>query len=158
MSFSAIRVMNRHARINRAEGMKTMTNTEATTTPAAVAEPGAHEAPKKASSTGKAKQAKRAPKLTVGAKKCATPPRAKARKQAATKRATTVPREFSKKAIVLDLLRRKEGATTGDIAKATGWQHHSIRGFISGTLGKKMGLKVESSRNEAGEHSYRIAK
>ena len=45
-----------------------------------------------------------------------------------------------------------------EIAKATDWQNHSIRGFISGQLTKKMGLTVESTKNEAGERTYRIAK
>ena len=63
----------------------------------------------------------------------------------------------AKKAIVLALLRRKEGATTAEIAKSTVWQNHTIRGFISGTLTKKMGMTVESSKNEAGERTYRIA-
>jgi len=69
-----------------------------------------------------------------------------------------VPREFSKKSIVLDLLRRPKGATMAEIAKATDWQNHSIRGFISGNLTKKMGLTVESTKNEAGERTYKIAK
>jgi hypothetical protein len=59
--------------------------------------------------------------------------------------------------IVLELLRRKEGATLAEIAKATDWQNHSIRGFISGTLTKKMGLNVESAKNATGERTYRIA-
>jgi hypothetical protein len=62
----------------------------------------------------------------------------------------------TKKAIVLELLRRKEGATIAKIAKATDWQNHSIRGFISGTVAKKLGLVVESVKNEAGERNYRI--
>jgi hypothetical protein len=41
---------------------------------------------------------------------------------------------------------------------ATGWQAHSVRGFISGSLTKKMGLKVESTKNEAGERRYKITK
>src|SRR5262245_54848818 len=45
---------------------------------------------------------------------------------------------------VLERLRRKEGATIIELAEATDWQNHSIRGFISGTLTKKMGLKGES--------------
>ncbi len=69
-----------------------------------------------------------------------------------------MPREFSKKAIVVDLMQRKDGATMAEIVKATDWQNHSIRGFISGTITKKMGLKVESTKNEAGERTYRIAK
>ena len=67
-----------------------------------------------------------------------------------------VPREFSKKAIVIEMMRSKYGATLAEIAKATDWQFHSIRGFISGSLTKKMGLKVESAKNEAGERAYRI--
>src|SRR5690349_19238457 len=63
----------------------------------------------------------------------------------------------TKKERVLELLRRKEGATIAEIAKATDWQNHSIRGFISGTLTKKMGLAADSVRNEGGERTYRIA-
>ena len=53
-------------------------------------------------------------------------------------------REGSKKAIVLELIRRPDGASLKEIMDATGWQAHSVRGFISGSLGKKMGLTVES--------------
>jgi len=42
-------------------------------------------------------------------------------------------RADTKKAIVLEMLRRKEGATITEIAKATQWQNHTIRGFISRT-------------------------
>ena len=49
-----------------------------------------------------------------------------------------------------------EGATLAEIAKATDWQNHSIRGFISGHVTKKLGLKVESTKSEAGERTYRI--
>ena len=65
-------------------------------------------------------------------------------------------RPGSKKDVVLQLLRLKEGATIAEIAKATEWQNHSIRGFLSGTVSKKMGLAVESVKNEAGERTYRI--
>ena len=58
---------------------------------------------------------------------------------------------------MLELLRRKDGATLAEIAKATDWQNHSIRGFISGTITKKMGLKVESTKNADGERSYKLA-
>jgi hypothetical protein len=40
--------------------------------------------------------------------------------------------------------------------KATGWQPHTVRGFVSGTLGKKMGLTVISTKGENGERSYSI--
>jgi hypothetical protein len=57
---------------------------------------------------------------------------------------------------VLELMKRKEGATLAEIAKVTGWQNHSIRGFVSGHVTKKLGLKVESTKSEAGERTYRI--
>jgi hypothetical protein len=40
--------------------------------------------------------------------------------------------------------------------KATSWQRHSIRGFLSGTVGKKMGLTVESKKAEDGERRYSV--
>jgi hypothetical protein len=89
----------------------------------------------------------------------AAPKKAKATKEAKPKDDATVSneaREGSKKAIVLDMLRRPEGATLADIQSATGWQAHSVRGFISGALGKKMGLTVESFKTDAGRF-YRIA-
>src|SRR5262252_4764242 len=78
---------------------------------------------------------------------------AKKRDKGTAKRKTRSQREAggTKKEIVLELLRRKDGATIADIAKATQWQNHSIRGFISGTVSKKMGLAVEWSANEAKE-------
>ncbi len=84
------------------------------------------------------------------------PKKAKATKAAKTKEGASVPREFSKKAIVLEMLRRKEGASLAEIAKATEWQNHSIRGFISGAIAKKMGLKVESTKQEGGERRYKV--
>jgi len=68
-----------------------------------------------------------------------------------------VTRDGSKKAEVLGLLQRKGGATLTQIMKATGCQAHSVRGFISGTLGKKMRLTVDSIRREDGERVYSIA-
>ena len=67
-------------------------------------------------------------------------------------------REGSKKAIVLDMLKRADGATLKDIMDATDWQAHSVRGFISGSLGKKMGLTVDSFKRPDGVRAYRIAK
>ena len=66
-------------------------------------------------------------------------------------------REGSKKSIILDLLRRKEGATLDDLTNATGWQKHSVHGFLAGQLRKKMGLTVESEKNAEGKRAYRIA-
>lgn len=68
------------------------------------------------------------------------------------------PRDGSKKSVILGLLQEGGGATLTEIMKATGWQAHSVRGFISGNLTKKMGLTVESTKNDAGDRTYRIAR
>jgi hypothetical protein len=126
-----------------------------TTTKPTAATRGAQDAPTPA--TKIARTSKGAPKGKKGARKPGTTKAGKPAEKKDAKHASkgSVPREFSKKAIVLDLMRRKGGATMAEIAKATGWQKHSIRGFISGTLSKKMGLAVESTKNEAGERVYR---
>jgi len=148
-----------------------MTNTEATTDTrtAAVAEHGAHVAPQKATSQRAANQKKGAPKANktkqAAPKKAAKPSTSKraAKKpvQPTSKKVTpaaTETRNGSKKATILELLRRPKGATVTEIAEATNWQHHSIRGLISGTLRKKMGMTVESSKNESGDRRYRTGK
>ena len=56
------------------------------------------------------------------------------------------PRAGTKQALMIEMLRRPEGATVEQIAAATGWQHHTIRGAISGALKKKLGLTVETTR------------
>jgi Protein of unknown function (DUF3489) len=56
------------------------------------------------------------------------------------------PRAGTKQAHMIELLKRPEGATVEQIAAATGWQHHTIRGAISGALKKKLGLTVEATR------------
>lgn len=66
-------------------------------------------------------------------------------------------RDGSKKAVVLALLRREGGATLGEIAKETDWQLHSIRGFLSGQIAKKMGLKIESTKTDGGKRCYHLA-
>ena len=62
-----------------------------------------------------------------------------------------------KKAKVLELVRQPGGATLKQIMAATEWQAHSVRGFISGSLTKKMGLKIESIKREDGERAYVLA-
>jgi hypothetical protein len=95
------------------------------------------------------------PKSRKGATKGSKP--ARARKGAkANREETTEARQGSKKAEVLDLMRRKQGATLAEIMEATGWQPHTVRGFVSGALNKKMGLEVESFRNAEKERAYRI--
>ena len=135
-----------------------------TTQTAAVAEQGAHVAPEKAPSTKGASQKKGAPKGQHAAKGPKTKPAAKkiaktgkkASKPARTKE-TSAPRAESKGAKILALIGRPKGATLTEIMKATDWQAHSVRGFLS-TAAKKHKLNIESAKNEAGERLYRIAK
>lgn len=63
----------------------------------------------------------------------------------------------NKKAEVIALMKRPKGATLAEIVEVTGWQKHTIRGFVS-ILGSKGGQKIESSKNAAGERGYHIAK
>jgi hypothetical protein len=61
----------------------------------------------------------------------------------------------SKQEAVLALLQRPKGATLPEITEATGWQPHSVRGFLSGVVKKKLKLKVES-RKDGGDRTYHI--
>ena len=62
----------------------------------------------------------------------------------------------SKKADIIRLLERAKGATLEELMEATGWQAHSVRGFISGTLGKKLKMKIDSFQTEKGARTYRV--
>jgi len=85
------------------------------------------------------------------------PPKAKALKKApnGAKKAGSA-RDGSKTAKVLDLLKRHEGASMKELLKSTGWQPHSVRGFLSGAIRKKMGMTVTSTKAEDGERTYSI--
>ena len=64
-------------------------------------------------------------------------------------------RPDTKSSIILQLLNQEEGATVTSLAKAVGWQEHSVRGFMSGTLKKKHRLEVMSQIIN-GVRQYRI--
>ena len=87
--------------------------------------------------------------------KKATAPKKRAQGPKTAKSGKTA-RDGSKTAKVLDLLKRPSGATLHELMKATGWQAQSVRGFFSGTVSKKMGLAVTSSKAEDGERSYSV--
>jgi hypothetical protein len=140
-----------------------MTNAEATTTniDATVAQTGATVAPQEPAPRKAATSKKGAPKGHKAAKaakpgKAAGTAKKGAKAAERTKKAGV--RQGSKTAKVLDLLKRPGGATMKELMKATGWQAHSVRGFLSGTLGKKRGLTVMSTKNEGGERSYAVKK
>jgi hypothetical protein len=100
-------------------------------------------APQAANVAPKTKGSRKGAKATDGAPTAATGAKAA--------------REGSKKAKVLELVRQPGGATLKEIMAATDWQAHSVRGFISGSLTKKMGLKIESVKREDGERAYLLA-
>lgn len=66
------------------------------------------------------------------------------------------PARSTKQDRILALLNQRDGATIPDIMRATGWQQHSIRGFLAGTVKKKLGLALTSSKSD-GERRYRVA-
>jgi hypothetical protein len=65
-----------------------------------------------------------------------------------------LPETTSKSETVLHLLRRPAGATITDLMAATSWQRHSVRGFLSGTVRKKLGLNLISDIIDGGERRY----
>ena len=69
---------------------------------------------------------------------------------------TTKPARKTKSETIIKLLQRNNGESIAELAKATNWQHHSIHGFISGTLRKKRGLDVVSVRHANKAVRYKI--
>ncbi len=95
----------------------------------------------------------------------AAPPEAPAKKKATRAKKAPAAKEASepkgaragsKTETILALMKQPGGTTLKAIMDATQWQAHSVRGFISGTLGKKMGLTVVSAKGDNGERTYSI--
>ena len=131
----------------------TSKETETTLTTGQNAEPKASKkarAPKRDAHVASAK-GKSGKKATPPKKAAKAPKAAKGALEALKAKGT---REGSKTAQIVELMKRPGGATMQEIMKATEWQPHSVRGFISGTLGKKMGLSVESAKSEDGQRTY----
>ena len=66
-------------------------------------------------------------------------------------------REGTKQALVIEMLRRPEGASIAEIVEATSWASHTTRGFLAGALKKKLGLCIDSEKEEARGRVYRLA-
>jgi hypothetical protein len=95
---------------------------------------------KKARRTAKAQKRRTRRKGAVGSRNAAKPANDKQTKQQTC----------------LDLLGRREGATIEHLQQATGWQKHSVRGFLAGAVRKKLGLTLISEKPNAGPRRYRI--
>jgi Protein of unknown function (DUF3489) len=89
-------------------------------------------------------------------KTAARPPR-KARQTSVTKSKRRAAPSQIKQEVVIKMLRRKSGTTIGDIVAETGWQPHSVRGFFSGLVKKKLELPLTSEVGKNGVRRYRIA-
>ncbi|MDO8360972.1 MAG: DUF3489 domain-containing protein [Devosia sp.] len=83
----------------------------------------------------------------------------RARKIAA--KTTTTPKRIAeaetKKDLVIRLLRRQDGASVPELAKATNWMPHSVRGFLTATVRKKLELPMVSTKETGGDRRYHIA-
>jgi predicted ArsR family transcriptional regulator len=77
------------------------------------------------------------------------------RKPAGTKTATPIMREGTKQKLIVDLLNRPDGATIAEMAEATGWQPHTVRGVLAGPLKKNLGLAVVSEKTDDRGRVYR---
>lgn len=71
--------------------------------------------------------------------------------------AAAVSGSISKKATCLAMLIRVDGASIAELMNATGWQAHSVRGFLSGEVRRRMGMELASTVTEQGDRRYRIA-
>jgi hypothetical protein len=81
---------------------------------------------------------------------------ANAKAPARTKPTREIPAPASSKSeTIRGLLERRGGASITELSEATGWQTHSVRGFLSGTLRKKLGLTLISAKEDGGRR-YRL--
>lgn len=80
-----------------------------------------------------------------------------ARKTKTEKTTTPSAKPASKQDRVLVLLRRQQGASIAEISEVTGWAAHSVRGFMSGALKRRLKVGVISEKAEGGERRYFVA-
>lgn len=95
-------------------------------------------------------KAKTATRTSKSARKTASTPPAKARQPSASAQTKTE--------ACLVLLARAGGATLAELQEVTGWQAHSVRGFLAGTVKKMAGVTLSSEKPENGPRRYRAVK
>jgi hypothetical protein len=161
---------NKTSKTSKSNQTQATANEEPHTT-AGVAEPGAPVASSKAASKKVTSQKKKAAlgrrkasgkatkpaKPAKSAKAAASQPR-QTRKKTDTPDAPQNPRApkpESKGAQLLALIGREQGASLTELRQLSGWQAHSVRGFIS-TAGKKHNVKIASGKSETGDRVYSI--
>jgi Protein of unknown function (DUF3489) len=105
-----------------------------------------------ASESSKAKAARKNAKQSKTGKQAKRKP---GKKTALAKTPGQASERSNKRADVMAMMTRARGATLAEIMEATGWQQHTVRGFVS-ILGSKGGHKIESSTNPAGARTYHI--
>ena len=101
----------------------------------------------------------RRPNANQKSRKAKAPNRQTRRKGAIGTHARTKPaiKKQTKQQICLALLSRPEGATIEELQAVTGWQQHSVRGFLAGAVKKKLGLTLLSEKPEGEPRRYRIS-
>jgi hypothetical protein len=107
------------------------------------------------SSAAAAKTVAKAAQSKTSAKARIRPGKASAKAAPAKRTIKRRQTDGSKQDRVIALLRRQEGATLAALVKATGWKQHSIRGFLAGTVRKKLKLQLVSEKVD-GVRTYRI--
>jgi hypothetical protein len=110
--------------------------------------------PRSADAVERTKRQRR-PKATHA--KAKAPKRQTRSKSAVRSRGVKPAAAKTKQQICLDLLSRPEGATVEELQAATGWQQHSVRGFLAGAVKKKLGFKLLSEKPDGEPRRYRIA-
>ena len=128
-----------------------MSNTELENAKVSDAQPGSEGPPNRAATrsapTAKSRQSKRS----------STRPRAKSRDASRSKKPPRAAQAGTKQDLVIQMLGRQSGVSIEDIVAKTDWQPHSVRGFFSGVVRKKLGLPLTSEVGKDGARRYHIA-
>ena len=95
---------------------------------------------------------------TTMTKRTRQPKKSKTRRAAQSKTVSSRGRRGpkTKKQIALSLLERAKGASLAEMQRAMGWQQHSVRGFLAGTVKKMPDITLISEKAEGGSRRYRV--